>query len=657
MGEKKHPIIGVMTGSFVSDYPRTILTELYERLKGTDVQLRLYAGLDTNIIFDRNLTDDDGTKPHRTYDEGFDRHWLSLFEYSRFEDIDLLVITYGNIMASHPTIEPGAFLSTLPDVPVILLGTDLEVANGAYVVVDNYGEMKRCVSHLIDEHGCQNIGFISGPKESASANLRMEAYLDALEEHGLPIRDELIVYGDYLNNVDSLVEELFAQNPAMDAIVSSNDEMCNAVYRVAEAHRRVIGKDLAVTGFDDADFARYMEPPLTTVRQDYGNLVDAAVELIHDFLSGRPLKNRHIPATFVRRASCGCPEKDAQSDKTEQYIRYEEVYRTQLENLLSAVSLRNLLLETASRKAFFETLATELADSGAESSYVFLTEKPIRIREGEDFVLPDTMQLYMAQEGADCKGYDMDNAPIIHRKELSTVVNDNNNRLFASFLLFYRDYQYGTLLVGTNPRNIRHFYSMSIQIGSGLRYLTLALRQQKMNRILKEQNQILDFAAYHDELTGLYNRAGIMKKMLDFLHGHKDTPVFVAVMADLDHLKQINDTFGHDAGDSAIRMVSKVLTDVLPEGSPVGRSGGDEFTSMFIPAYDSQLEDIAKQVKDACEAYNAVSGKPYYLGISVGCAPFDNAESVDLSAELKRADNALYEAKKLRRANVVRDSL
>ena len=253
---KRRPVIGVMTGHYLSDYPRTIISELWRQLKESDIDIRLYSGINANIVFSHRLAAIGDSKDiYEAYDEGFGLHWLSMFEYSHFDDVDLLIICYGNILASHPYNKSVDFLSKLPDVPKIILGTDLDLKKGACVTVDNYGSMKAGIAHLIEQHQKKDIAFISGPKVSQSANQRMEAYLDALEEHGIPIRDERIVFGDYLNNIDEIVEELFSKNKQIDAIVSSNDEMCNAVYRVAKKHGRKIGSDLAVLGFDDAPFA------------------------------------------------------------------------------------------------------------------------------------------------------------------------------------------------------------------------------------------------------------------------------------------------------------------------------------------------------------------------------------------------------------------
>ena len=660
MSSKRRPVIGVMTGHYLSDYPRTIISELWRSLKDMNVDLRLYSGVNANIVFSHRLAEIDDSKDiYEAYDEGFGLHWLSMFEYSHFDDVDLLIICYGNILASHPYNKTEDLLSLLPDVPKIILGTDLDMENVVCVTVDNYGSMKAGISHLIEEHNKKDIAFISGPKVSQSANRRMEAYLDALEEHGLPIRDSLIAFGDYLNNIDDIVEDLFSRNDNIDAIVSSNDEMCNAIYRVAGKLGRKIGSDLAVIGFDDAPFAATMNPPLTTIHQDYHIEADGAIRLVKDYLSGNKLSSTVIPAGLVIRESCGChnipgtPDNGNPAKKT--YIQYEELYQTQIQNLSAAVTLRNLLLDSVNRKAFFETLAKEMIIADTPSSYVFLFDEPIYLEDSKDFVLPDTVRLFMRQEGQSFCAYNLEDAPTYDRHSVSSdISNANGSKMTASYLLFYRNYQYGTLIVETDPDNLRFYYTLSLQIGSALRYLTLALRQQKINRLLQEQNQILDFAAYHDQLTGLYNRAGVMQQMIKLIRENESTE-FVAAMGDLDHLKQINDTFGHDAGDSAICMVSKVLKEAFPEGSALGRSGGDEFTGMFALTDDIDLDVIKSRIKAACDNYNETSGKPYYLGISVGFYVFTYCDKTDLSKMLKMADNELYEAKKLRRSNVVRD--
>lgn len=654
MGEKKkRPVVGIMTGSFNSDYPRTLISELYKALGEEEVDIRLYTGIESTLFFG----------DYSSFDVGFDRHWLSIFEYSNFEDIDLLIVAYGNIMSSHPHIDADSFLPRLPQVPTVMIGNATVKPDAYYLMVDNYLGMKANVDHLIEAHGYRNIAFISGPKGSPSADLRMEAYLDSLEEHNMPIRDELIVYGDYSNNIDPLVEELFARGSAFDAIVSSNDEMCNAVYRVAQKHGRKVGVDLAVVGFDDEEYAKEMDPPLTTVKQDYTKVAEGLVEMIRAFKRGEEISSMRIPASCVQRSSCGCSYETVSmkiegrtSLNLERYMTHNEQHEMFQRNMIAALMLRNLLTETISRRAFFTKLAEEFREVGVKSSHILLLDEPVRLGEGEEFILPDTMRLYMRQDGGECVGYDRNDAPVVRRKELERYIpqKDSPTRT-TSFLLFYGEYQYGVMTAEIEADEVLYFYALSLQIGSGLRYLEMALRQKEVTDLLEQQNELLDYAATHDKMTGLYNRMGVMARMPEFMREYNPGRQFVAVMADLDHLKQINDTLGHDAGDNAICKVAEVLSECLPESSPIGRSGGDEFIAMYAIRYEGQQQEIADRIRRACEEYNQDSGKPFYLGISVGYVPFIYTAGIDLSIIIKKADERLYDAKRHRRDNVIRE--
>ncbi|MBR1629814.1 MAG: GGDEF domain-containing protein, partial [Lachnospiraceae bacterium] len=542
MGEnkikKKRPVVGILTGSFNSDYPRTLIQEFDTALTDSDldVDIRLYTGIEATLFFGN----------YSTFDQGFDKHWISIFEYSHFEDLDLLIVAYGNIMASHPHIDAETFLPRLPQVPTIIIGNDTVMPEGYYIMIDNYLGMKENVDHLIEVHGYKNIAFVSGPKGSPSADLRMEAYLDSLEEHGMEIRDNLIVYGNYSNNVDPLIEELFDRNVPIDAIVSSNDEMCNAIYRVAKRRGFKIGTDLAVVGFDDEEYAEEMDPPLTTVKQDYRLLAQGLVFMISNFASGRGISSLRIPASCVRRSSCGCSYETVSMklenrlrENPDRYFTHDGLHHMQQRNMISALVLRSVLTESANRRAFFTKLAHQMQDIGAKSSYVLLLEQPVRVEEWEDFALPETMRLYMRQDGLQCQGYDAANAPVVEHRSVGKYFKRRRGVRMVSFLLFYDVYQYGVLAVEIPPDDVLFFYSMSLQLGSALRYMEMAEERERVNRLLEKQNDMLDYAASHDKLTGVYNRLGVMNRIPEFLTEHKDRKNFVMMVADLDHLKQI----------------------------------------------------------------------------------------------------------------------
>lgn len=129
---------------------------------------------------------------------------------------------------------------------------------------------------------------------------------------------------------------------------------------------------------------------------------------------------------------------------------------------------------------------------------------------------------------------------------------------------------------------------------------------------------------------------------------------FALIMADLDHLKQINDTFGHNEGDVAIRQVADALRFALPKGSPIGRNGGDEFMGVIRIKDPDQLEEVLQKIRRSCEDFNETVQKPYYVNVSIGYQKFNFDDLKNLLQIIERADQELYIAKTKRRKSVVR---
>ena len=133
-----------------------------------------------------------------------------------------------------------------------------------------------------------------------------------------------------------------------------------------------------------------------------------------------------------------------------------------------------------------------------------------------------------------------------------------------------------------------------------------------------------------------------------------DTRRLVVMMGDLDHLKQINDTFGHPEGDAAIRAAADILKETLGADSALGRTGGDEFMAVFPIRSEKEIREKTLRIRELCDRYNNSSGKPYYVEISIGAISFLGGRYTNLQTVIKRADAKLYEAKQKRRDSVIR---
>jgi diguanylate cyclase (GGDEF)-like protein len=155
-------------------------------------------------------------------------------------------------------------------------------------------------------------------------------------------------------------------------------------------------------------------------------------------------------------------------------------------------------------------------------------------------------------------------------------------------------------------------------------------------RVMSETRQ----QAATDQLTGLSNRRTLEKRLHDLAASR--TP-FSLVMADLDRFKLLNDTHGHDAGDRALRLFSRVLTETVRDQDLLSRWGGEEFT-IVLPEVDADEAVAAtERVREALAIALADGTAPRFTA-SFGVAATDG-ETADLEELVRRADQALYAAK------------
>ncbi|MCH5188119.1 MAG: diguanylate cyclase [Oscillospiraceae bacterium] len=168
---------------------------------------------------------------------------------------------------------------------------------------------------------------------------------------------------------------------------------------------------------------------------------------------------------------------------------------------------------------------------------------------------------------------------------------------------------------------------------------------------LEKNNQLLFKQGMTDELTNVYNRKGLAWFGEDLLKEAKKSDQYIYTMAaDLNGLKYINDKFGHEEGDKAIRTIAEILQKAVPASAIVTRTGGDEFTIMAMLEKDSLLPmEIEKKLLKSMKDFNENSGLPYMVEVSFGWDFRPASELINLDDCMNRADNKMYDMKSRRK--------
>jgi len=161
----------------------------------------------------------------------------------------------------------------------------------------------------------------------------------------------------------------------------------------------------------------------------------------------------------------------------------------------------------------------------------------------------------------------------------------------------------------------------------------------------KRTDEKIRYLSFHDALTGLYNRAYFEEELKRY-NSPRYYPLSV-IMIDINGLKVVNDTFGHDQGDKLLQHLASLLNSISRKGDVVARLGGDEFVILLPSTTAEQVHDFHERIKKTCEEDNI---KPIYLrpSIALGCVTqkgeYQNAETL-----LKEVDKRMYQDKNISR--------
>lgn len=645
----------------------------------------------------------------------------------------------------------------------------------------NSNGLREEIEHLIGHHGCKRIGFIGGPENNGEAIERFELYKQTLQDNGLPFDEKLCGNGNFSEFCEDEVIRVIEQNEGnIDALCFANDRMVIGAYWALEKLNLVPGKDIMITGFDDAPSACAMNPPLTTVHSNIPHLGKYAVKQCFSMVEGREGHDVFIDTSTIIRSSCGCPSRttvitekiseagsldrisietlcgeirsflfgslslsdelklkvnaivdsiyELLSDISHPYfdrkhhmkvlidivsaLNYEIVSYGEVSFILNLVRKKGILIAYNEEQAtdfFFDLLdniaerevnsvyslrqdyrdtsqitsaivydvlaninneaasyrfiITNVRRHKTKSSYLFIHDLPVICHSLSSWKRPRKERLTCYHSGdveniipQDLQEYD--SGSIFRCDKISDKAH-----VFVVNPLFYNEEHYGILLVEKDDMDRAYFeWVVFKQICYALKMKRLMEEQMSIHaqlsknmELIESYNAMLEKKSISDELTGIYNRRGFIERVTEQLNDPANLGKrAVIVYADMNYLKLVNDRFGHDEGDFAIKGVATILKSCFRSSDIVARFGGDEFAAFgFIRG--KNFENILRsRMKESTDEFNDTSGKPYLVTASMGIYEFVCDESTNLTECMNKADAGLYEDKKNKPKTIIK---
>lgn len=335
-------------------------------------------------------------------------------------------------------------------------------------------------------------------------------------------------------------------------------------------------------------------------------------------------------------------------------------YRTK--SYMNSFFERKLLENINDEQQMFYNCVNGLKFMGIKGAMILVTKEPVLCQVGKEWECPKELYLAAIFNRDNMVSYEESERPVINEKHgISFYFREGDVQNYMTFPLFSGENHYGILLCDGEPEDISSAYTYSLTLGSVLRFMQISRAEKSVQRklqgsmrLLQEKNKVLSFISAFDELTGMLNRRGFGEKAFEFTKTNCGRKAYF-VFADLDHLKEINDKYGHAEGDYAIIQCARVLNSNCGNADLVGRIGGDEFIMMIASDKDDFEVEIRENIKSSFKELNDASNKPFYVEASIGVKPFQCDEEFDFSRILQQSDKVMYESKKKRKSSVIRE--
>lgn len=644
--------IGVLLPTFTIEYCYDILEGICSYFKDKSVQV---------IISQTKY-------PHSTECIFDYQHWASV-EYLKSKDIDAIIVFSGVYCSTLEEEEFKKIIAGFKDKPIISIAVNLGLKNSYTIRLNCSKVYDDIVSHLVKVHGCKRIAFMSASNTgSPEAIQREECFLDSLKKAKIKFAPEDLFQGNFVDDkAEKAIRKVIkkASDVKFDAIVAANDDMAVGIINAFNDIGVRVPEDVKVIGFDDSTKSTIMHPTISTINQQV-----TAQGVIAAETAFKLVNKQKVPKVIYSdlhpkfKQSCGCIDSN-ENQKIYKKIdgtiagdsnsRYEGVsyFINEMNEKNNFITLMDMVKGSNTLKQFYFNVRYLVDQCDMNNMCISFFKEAIYLDSNEDFILPDEEEVtILCDRSTEIELFKPGIKYDPHKTSIPTRTLNSKPGIYILQPIFAGQGIYGKLLCsvkGTKFADYNVYLKILITaISQSFEYTSAIVETEKLeseNITLQKDNKSLNKQSRTDELTNIFNRRGFMElgqRSLDLIQ-EMDTPG-VIFFADMDGLKAINDSYGHDMGDKAIQLEAEVLKSAFRAADIVGRLSGDEFGIVAVGMKINDVEKIRLKIQLLNEKISRKNNLPFTLSISLGAV--DLQKSSVLKKLLTEADKDLYIEKK-----------
>ena len=530
------------------------------------------------------------------------------------------------------------------------ISIDVPQEGAVTVRFDDRSSMEQLTEHLITEHHIRRISFVSGPADSGVSGERMEACMKVMRNYGLEPEKSMLCDGQWTRAGGRKAAEaiLSREGNLPDAVICANDDMALSVIDCLVEHGIRVPEDVAVTGFDALREA--VMRGLTTIRRPVDISAGKAVDILCRWTDGeKPAKTEIIlPTQLYLGDSCGCTRN---TDQMHEKLRILGSERWDMETVLARASMFSGTMAGVGDEEEARDKIREFAESWNIREFYLCVDPSICRETGKAHFgkgYPEEMLLlYGVREGNVYDSGMLSTSGLVPALEAERKTAE----CLVFCPLYYRDQSLG--YVAMNPGN-----GTGAALYPVLMLLNGALMSLYLQTSIKRSAAMIERMATEDIMTGMLNRRGYMEQAPAVLEQAKDEGrIFALLSADMDHMKDINDRYGHLAGDEAICRMGRALRSLEQHGITPVHISGDEFLAYGIVDSPAEAASLTVHVNSDIERINRE--EPWICNISASFGVFAAypGKEDDLDYFMTMADRLMYADKNKRKYGRRRDDI